>query len=59
VKAFSYYDGKERLLRIVDDNGDEWDEDLSGWDLILDLTTDRSYWRHRRDGREIDCAYDV
>lgn len=59
MKAFSHYDGEDHLLRIIDDSGDEWDEDLSDWDLILDLTTGRSFWRHRRDGREIDCAYDV
>jgi hypothetical protein len=56
MRAFNQYDGEDHLLRIIDDSGDEWDEDLSAWDLILDLTTGRSFWRHRRDGREIDCA---
>ncbi len=59
MRAFNQYDGENHLLRIIDDSGDEWDEDISDWELILDLTTGRSLWRHRRDGREIDCAYDV
>lgn len=53
MKAFSHYDGEEQLLRIIDDNGDEWDEDLADWVLTLELKTGRLFWRHRRDGRKI------
>jgi hypothetical protein len=59
MKAFNHYDGEDHLLRIIDDNGDEWDEAITGWDLILDLTTGRSFWRHRYDGREIESAFDI
>lgn len=59
MKAFIHYEGEGHFLRIIDDDGDEWDEGLADWDLILELSTGRAFWRHRRDGREIDRAHDV
>lgn len=59
MKAYSHYDGEDCLLRIIDDTGEEWDEDLADWDLITDLTADRLFWRHRYDGREIDSVFNI
>ena len=58
MKAYSHCDGEDHLLRIIDD-GKEWDEDLADWDLITDLATDRLFWRHRYDGREINSIFNI
>lgn len=55
LKAFHHDDDGERWLRLVDASGNEWDEPISGWQLILDLLNSArpSYYRHT-DGREAD-----
>ncbi|WBC28344.1 hypothetical protein DPMD02_75 [Desulfofustis phage LS06-2018-MD02] len=51
--AKHYSDGDGRWLRVFDaDTGEDWDEPISGWEQVWDMTTRRSrYYRHP-DGRE-------
>lgn len=54
MKAYHYTEGNETFLRVLKDDGYDWEESISGWNLILDTITGKSYYRHR-DGRQIEA----
>jgi hypothetical protein len=51
MQAYMHYSDGARWIRIIDENGSEWDEPIQGWSLVLDLIRGGANWRHD-DGRE-------
>lgn len=54
MKAYHYSDMEGNWLRVLKEDGHDWEEPLSGWNLILDTTNGKSYYRHS-DGRQIEA----
>lgn len=55
--AYQHFEDGRKWLRIIemdgDDVGDVWDECISEWIMLLDLTTGKSYYRHKLTKQEI------
>lgn len=51
--AYHHIDDGQTWLRVKGDDGSEYDEPISGWELVHDLTAGRSHYRHS-DGRKYD-----
>lgn len=50
--AYMHYDDGCRWLRIQDDDGQEWEEPITGWSLIFDLCRGGAAWFEHKDGRK-------
>ena len=59
IKAHHYHDRADSRtwLRVILSNGFEYDEPISGWELINDLTRGKSFYRNKYSGQEIDADY--
>lgn len=60
TKAYKYVEGKETLIRLINEHGYESEESIAGWTSFIDLTTGKNSWKHI-DGRELEeaSAYDL
>lgn len=54
MKAYFHTEDGQKWLRIIT-QGEEWDEPLFGWELVLDMHNGKAYYRHK-DGRVIESA---
>lgn len=54
MKAYHYSEGDKVWLRVIKDDGYDWEEEITGWAIVLDTTDGKSYYRHR-DGRQIEA----
>lgn len=52
MKAYRHWEDGKQWLRIIEDDGNEYDEQITGWSEILDFSDGKTIYRHK-DGREI------
>lgn len=52
MTAFRQWEDGKQWLRIIDDNGNEYQEPITGWAEIINLTNGELHYRHI-DGRLI------
>jgi hypothetical protein len=50
MQAYMYETEGQRWLRIIDATGQEWDESITGWSLVIHLCEGYNMWKHE-DGR--------
>jgi len=46
MSAYRHWNDGRQWIRIIDENGNEWDEPISGWTEILNLTDGSAQYRH-------------
>ena len=46
MTAFRQWEDGKQWLRIIDDNGNEYQEPIAGWTEILNLTNGELHYRH-------------
>jgi hypothetical protein len=54
MKAYHHTEDGQKWLRIITQD-EEWDEPISGWELVLDMRDGKAYYRHK-DGREAESV---
>lgn len=54
MKAYRHTEDGQKWLRIITQD-EEWDEPISGWELVLDMRDGKAYYRHK-DGREAESV---
>ena len=52
IKAYRHWEDGKQWLRLCDKSGNEWDESITGWTEVLNLTNGHLTYRHK-DGREV------
>jgi hypothetical protein len=55
MQAYMYETEGQRWLRIIDAGGQEWDESITGWSLVIHLCEGHAMWKHT-DGRLLKDA---
>lgn len=55
ITAYHHVEDGKPWLRIMPGDGYDYDEDLSGWSLILDMTSGTTYYQNQ-DGRRYNAA---
>jgi hypothetical protein len=50
MQAYMYETEGQRWLRIIDATGQEWDEPIAGWSMVVHLCEGYNMWKHT-DGR--------